>query len=518
MESSQAQQTTTTSDLEVAKKFHETIGRFHAYLRHRKRFPHAGQWKIIKAFFRDGKKIILVQAGRKFGKTETLLYIAWRFAIENPGAQIYIIAPTKEQGKKIYWSPRRLQYYGPREFLQEGDQGIRESEKTIRFKFCNDEGVPSSITIDGCDNIDALRGINPDLVFYEEVQDHTEEFDSQVMRNNLAAKDAAIVAIGTPPERECFFSDFRNEVITYESEGDPKYGYFEATTHDNPRISRDWLKRTEERLTRKGLRSVYEREILAKYVLGGASAVLPVWHKVKSDIITSHTTLMNMIRPDLKRIDWYTFTDPGQVCFAVLLIGVNRYTSQIYVVDGIYEKDRYKTTVGQIWPRVIELQDAIFPDEEKWQHWYDPAASWFQVDLWDRFHVAAQPCKKQKAKDSKAISRIIDILMAKGQLMISDRLVDSLVWEWDNWVRKENGELPDKDDHCIDLFFYFLRNIHLSVIADVDESQFRDLEDGDEHKKDLVTLKSFLEEKAREQDPFRGLGETIMGEDQITIN
>jgi hypothetical protein len=228
-------------DLSAAIKFHDTIGKFHAYLKQRKRFPHAGQWKIIKAFFRDGRKIIQVQAGRKYGKTQTVLYIAWRFAIENPGAQIYIIAPTKEQGKKIYWTSKRLQFYGCQEFIEEH----RESEKRTVFNLRNEEGVPSSITIDGCDNVDALRGINPDLVFYEEVQDHSEEFDVEVMRPNLAAKDAAIIAIGTPPSRECYYTKLREEIMQYELEGDPHYAYFEAPTSDNPYISKGWLEKQE---------------------------------------------------------------------------------------------------------------------------------------------------------------------------------------------------------------------------------------------------------------------------------
>lgn len=442
--------------------YKETVGALHEHLKLKNRFPHPGQIQIIKALFKEKKKTLMIQCGRKFAKTESAIYCAWRFGLENPGSLTYIIAPTRKQGKDIYWIPRRLQGYGPRSLVEEE----RDSELAIVLKVKNSDDLNSKIIIEGSDNIDALRGINPDFVIYEEFRDHSFLFDLEVMRPNMAAKRAPLMAISTPPDKEGHYTDFRNEVLEAIKSEDNSYFYLELPTESNPVIDKSWLEKEKKRLYASGQASTYEREYNAKFIPGGASAVLPMWQSKKSGIIKPKGFIEKLIEKDKKRLNWYSFSDPAQSCFAVLHVAHNPYTSQLFVLDGIYEKDRMKTSAGNIWPRVMEKCSYWYDYDERWEHYYDPAASWFQADVFDRFGVALSSVKKLGAKQESQVSLIKDIICSPNTLFINEE-IKALIWEWDNWCYKDGGELPDKDDHMIDLMFYILKVTGFSVNFEV---------------------------------------------------
>ena len=155
--------------------------------------PHTGQIQVGKALFTDNCKQIFVQCGRKWGKTDLIEYILWRWAQLNPGSSCYYISPFFKQSKEIIWANQRIQNFGPREWLNPGDKGINNSE--LRLKFRNG----SFIKLDGADNFDAHRGTEPHILVYEEFKDHNPKFH-EAMDPNLAPHDAPLVVIGTPPE------------------------------------------------------------------------------------------------------------------------------------------------------------------------------------------------------------------------------------------------------------------------------------------------------------------------------
>lgn len=498
----QTLQNLSDQEIQAAIRHSETIGKFHDYLKSNNRFPHSGQLKVIRAFFRDKKRMVFAMCGRKWGKSECILYIAWRYAIENPGANVYIIAPTKKHGKDLYWVNKRLQSYGCKEFISEE----RDSEISLVFNIKNQNDIPSRIFVEGSENYNSLRGINPDLVIYDEGRDHQAEFDIEVMRPNLAAKNASLVVISTPPDSECHYIEMMKEWLLAVENKDPSYFFISAPSSDNPIIDKIWLEKEKARLYSTGQGAVYEREYNAKYVPGGASAVLPMWQGYKDKIIKPKKYIENLIQKDKKRMDWFTISDPAQSCFAVLLLGHNRYTSQLFVVDSIYEKDRLKTSASKIFPRVMEKALSWYPNEDKWEHWYDPAAAWYQVEVYDKFGIGLSSVKKRglkkdpKALDSK-ISLIKDIITRPNTLFICEE-VSSLPWEWDNWVYKPNGELPDKNDHQIDNFFYALEVTKFSVQLEVDPEFSVEAEEKEAKKGFSKSIESVIRDIQVQEDPF----------------
>jgi hypothetical protein len=491
----------------------DRIRRFHNYLKTKKRFPHSGQWKPLRALFRDKKEIVQLQCGRKFAKTESAIYAAWRYAIENPGSLIYIIAPTRRQAKDIYWISKRLQTYSDPSLIVD----IRENELRLVIDSYNSDNIASSIILDGCDNVNALRGINPDLVVYEEFRDHSKEFDVEVMTPNRAAKSSQLFVISTPPDNECYYTEFTEEVSRVAREPDSPYFFMEAPTSDNPFISREWLKKTEEKLTRAGQRAVWEREFLGRYIQGGATAVLPLWHKNKSKIIKPYSFLKEYCKIDYKKFNWYTFSDPGQTTFAVLLLGHNRYTGQLLFIDEVYETDREKTSAGQIWKRVQQLRknwnERIFLED--WYNYYDPAASWFQVDIYDRFQESLIPAKKRGAKNqrdlSSPISRVKDFFAQRDTVWISENC-KGFIKELDRWSYNKDGTLPDKNDHCIDLLLYVFNNLQISTGLEVDITMEDKLERGESIR--VSNIRDLVREAGLQKDPFMFLGDSLFLEDK----
>lgn len=447
------------------------IADLHMYMKAHNRWMHPGQWKVARALFsdKDKKQVVQVQCGRKFGKSFLAIYCAIRYGLENPGSIIYLIANTRKQGVGIYWTSQRLQRFAPKSLVHD----IRETDYRLILESANDEGIHSQIIVEGCDNEQSLRGLNPDFVVYEEFRDHGEVFDTEVMRPNLAAKSASLLVISTPPDNECYYTKFTKEVRQKAEDPNSKYFYYEAPTSDNPHISKEWLESEKARLIASGQEAVWLREFEGKYIQGGATAVMPIWHKKKKGILKPYAFLKEYVKKDYKKIDWYTFSDPAQSTFAVLLLGHHRTTGQLIIFDEIYERDREQTSGARIWARVIQKRKDFIEavDIEDWKNFYDPAASWFQVDVWDRYQEALIPAKKMKAKNerdlSSPISRLKDFFAQKDAVWIGSNCV-GLIHELDVWSYTKEGKLPDVNDHCIDLLLYIFNNIHISVTPEID--------------------------------------------------
>ena len=75
--------------------------------------PHDEQIIVGKQLFNHGKRKLFIQCGRKWGKTELIMYILYRWAICNPGSSCYYMSPLVTQSKEIIWANNRLQNFLP---------------------------------------------------------------------------------------------------------------------------------------------------------------------------------------------------------------------------------------------------------------------------------------------------------------------------------------------------------------------------------------------------------------------
>jgi hypothetical protein len=408
--------------------YHEVVKAFEHWK------PHAGQIKVGRALFHNDIRNIFVQCGRKWGKTEIGMYILWRWAMMNPGLGCYYVAPELKQGKRIVWEDPRMESFGPRSWIQE----VNQSE--TRIQLING----SFLKLEGSENFEAHRGTRPGIVIYEEYKDHDPRFRN-VMRPNLSVYRAPEVFLGTPPDRDCEYT----EVAKEHQEGDRAF-FHQAPTWENPLIDRDWLRQEKTRLYLRGEGDVWEREYAAKFVKGGATKIFPMFDE---SFVVPHEQLMKMVEGRRRKLEFISFADPaGATCFAILLAALDPYTKDWYIIDEIYETRQAEMSVRKIGPVYFQKREEAHARD--WRQGYDEAATWFYNEMMAEYEEAFEPSHKHLNDKTDGLSLIKDIMNAR-KLYVSDRC-KMFYWELDNYYKDKNGNIPKKNDHIIDIFRYML--------------------------------------------------------------
>ena len=241
--------------------------------------PHQSQHLVLKALFHHHCKTIFVQCGRKWGKTEVIIYCLWRWALLNPGQSCYYICPTLKQAREIVWKSRdrrgrlRIQEFGNQEFIQSIDQS------EMRITFTNG----SFIKVDGSDNFDAWAGISPNMLVLDEFRSFRPEFFT-VMNPNRATFDAPMIIIGTPPEQIWIDKDTPHQYveIAHECRMDMfetgRSFHIKRPSWDNPDpLIHSFLGPEKKRLMRRGKASEWWREYGAELVAGGEHRIFPTF-------------------------------------------------------------------------------------------------------------------------------------------------------------------------------------------------------------------------------------------------
>lgn len=237
--------------------------------------PHPSQQLVLESIFVNDCKLVFVQCGRKWGKTEVIVYSLWRWALLNPGQSCYYICPEFKQAKEIIWKSRdrkgrlRIQEFGPNDFIE----SIDNTELRINFK------NGSFIKVDGSDNFDAWAGISPHFVVLDEFRSFKPQFYG-VMNPNRATFNAPQIIIGTPPPQIWIDKDTPHQYVEVAQEA--KLDMLETglsfhikrPSWDNPDpLIHTFLRSEKKRLFRLGKQAEWWREYGAELVSGGEAKV-----------------------------------------------------------------------------------------------------------------------------------------------------------------------------------------------------------------------------------------------------
>jgi hypothetical protein len=402
----------------------------------------------------------MVRCGRKWGKTELSIYILYRWALTTPNGQFYYVAPFYNQASEIIWKPNRLQNFLGAKRNHYIDS-IHETDKRIIFK------NGSFIKLVGSDNYESGRGFNPDGAVYDEFKDHDYRFH-QGFSDNLLAKKAPLVIVGTPPETFDHFFVRTEEDFKL----DPRGAYFKRPTHSNPYIDKEELELEKTSAIAKGEWSKYMREIEAEIVPGGANAIFPMLeiprYDEKGDFIgesrhvKNHSRLVDEVTSTWRDWQYYVAYDPGSAtCFAAIFAAVNRYTKKVIILDEIYEKRKMEMSTRKIYPRAMDKMDNLIP-RASWSEHYDYAATWFQNEVMSEYKKAIMPCTKDINKKEEKLSSIKDFLL-EDLFIMSDRC-KGLISEMSTYATDENGKIPKINDHAIDAVRYMFNAAYLSTV------------------------------------------------------
>jgi hypothetical protein len=406
----------------------------------------------------EGKvSTLFVQCGRKWGKTDFAVYLLWRHALLNPGSTCYYITPELSHGREIIWHNSRLTQFarerdevgrivpGGKEPLKKYIKHISNVDSRITFK------NGSTIKIVGSENWAAANGLTPDFVVYDEFKVFHNQFHNEMNPNRIVRK-APLVIIGTPPKsgdrNADQYMEFADECI----ERDDCY-HITASSYDNPFTPKEEVDREIEKLRKRGEEDVVQREYYGKIVVGGKNAIFPMF---SDENVFSHSELMQEIKYDIRKLDWFCVCDPGSTtCFAVLIGCINPYTKQMYLLDEIYATKQEETTIRRIFPRIEAKMNEFYPGssiDDDWLKVYDEAAAWFASEVLNQYGIYFMPTEKHLNKKDHGLSLIKDQLI-HNLVKISDRC-KNLSWEMKRYSKNDKGDIPKKDDHLIDCYRY----------------------------------------------------------------
>lgn len=213
----------------------------------------------------------VVAAGRRFGKSYlaaiTLLLnglkdrqvglsgIEYDLSLK----EVYYVAPTFEQGKKILWPI--LKHLGK-------DIITSTHENTATLTLLNGR----RISIKGSDRPDTLRGVGLSYVVLDEYAFMKEEVWDAILQPALSDVEGDAMFIGTPEGKNHFYSLF----VRAQNEGLPIWEAFSFKTVDNPTIAKTEIESASARMSSQLFRQEYE----ASFAEGAGSVFKADWWKV----------------------------------------------------------------------------------------------------------------------------------------------------------------------------------------------------------------------------------------------
>ena len=412
---------------------------------------HSSQIDDLKPLYNSSIRNIFLACGRKYGKTELAGYVLWKQALENPNSECFYITPEAVGGRKIVWEGGRLQKFLGKDSMKY-IASIRNQDMTIKFK------NGSYIQVVGSDNYMIANGLTPSIAVYDEFKGFNYRWHQEFAPNRVV-RNAPFVFIGTKPRAGNKNIDQYNEILEYAKTSDNWY-VAERTTFDNPINSLPHIQSAIEeeiaQLRARGEEDVVQLEYYSKVVPGGKRAIFPMLTKERH--IRPHKEILEEIKKDIKKLDWYCIADPGSTtCFATLFCAIHPYTRKLYIMDELYETNQEGTSTRKMYPQMDSKMMEFYPNSDVNDDWYkahDEAAAWFSTEVMDQYGVYFMPTQKHMNKKEHGLSLIKDILL-HDLVSISDRCAE-LFKEMELYAKDDKGKIPKKNDHLIDCFRYLL--------------------------------------------------------------
>lgn len=210
---------------------------------------HAAQAQILnsKARFK------VVAAGRRFGKSWLAAYMLLLEGLKDEHVglsgqeydlslkEIYYVAPTFEQGKKIMW--HMIKELG-REIIAD------THENTATCTLINGR----RISIKGADRPDSLRGVGLSFVVLDEYAFMKEEVWEKILRPTLGDVEGGALFIGTPEGENHFFKLYVESM----QKGMPVWETWQFKSVDNPYLAREEIEHARNELSSQIFAQEYE--------------------------------------------------------------------------------------------------------------------------------------------------------------------------------------------------------------------------------------------------------------------
>lgn len=377
--------------------------------------------------FDDLNRYIVVNCGRRAGKTFLVATKLSEFTMSTPKVTVWYIAPTYRQAKQIMW--QMLREVMPEHAIAKKN----ETDLTLTLK------NGSVIMLKGADNPDSLRGVRIDFCVFDECafMDKWEDV-WQVIRPTLVDSKAAVWFISTPNG----FNHFKDLAETTE----PNWSYHHYTSYDNPFLDKDELDSAKASMDEDS----FEQEFMGEF------------RKMSGLIYKNFNRDTHMVEvpSNLSSYSHYRSLDFGFGHKAALgYFAVAPDQSAIYMYDGLYRNQLDTEQLGEN----VKLKDS---GKHIVNAWADSAQPQIIEDLILK-GVVFNAVEKGPGSVVKGIANVAELLKirkdtGKPTLMFANHLT----WVADEfeqyrWVQNKNEmsavkEMPLKrDDDAMDMIRYF---------------------------------------------------------------
>lgn len=180
--------------------------------------------------FKDQARFKIVVAGRRWGKSLLARKILFIEALKASTADVYYIAPTFEQGKRIMWA------------LMKEDGRFGRSDPLIDWAHEN-TGVCRLINgrhihICGSDRPDTIRGVAMQYAVLDEYASMKPLVWEEIVRPALMDVQGGALFIGTPAGKNHFFDLYEK------NQNDPEWSTWQFKSKDNPFLKAEELDKT----------------------------------------------------------------------------------------------------------------------------------------------------------------------------------------------------------------------------------------------------------------------------------
>ena len=382
-----------------------------------------------------------------------MLYCLVRWALTHPGAQVYWFAPKAKQAREIVWASNRLQTFVKKKYVKK----ILNTE--MRVTYFND----SFIKLDGSDEYEQYRGIEPDAAGYDELKDFDHRFDTG-FRPNLGPKKAPLIVAGTPPRNNLTPGEIKFHALAEEARRRSDGFYKECASWE--RKDPDWLRELESIKVQFEARAAagdldamneWRVEYGGEYVQGGPGTIFPMFQKGVHTL--PRFQIFDSLRQRMHDCEFYCIADPGnRECFCVVFYIHDVKNGVMYAVDEIYETDQSENSIAQIYPRIQEKIGAIYPYENGWNYIYDEAALWFKVNMLANYEDPGwrgtrKQLYRERAQEAKPYLGVMKDAFIRYKFIIADECENGIK-EIRGYAKDENGNIPKKNDHWIDTARY----------------------------------------------------------------
>lgn len=206
--------------------------------------PHAGQ----RAIMTHDARFRIVACGRRWGKSEMCAHLALERALEEPGSEIWWVAPTYDDANDYGFDKMRP--------LLSPDVVAGEPKRTKPRAIDLVNG--STVSFRSAEREDSLRGGGVDFLVIDESGAVPERGWTEELRPTLSDTLGDMVAIGTPKGRNWFYRWYQRG----QSADHDDVASWQAPTYQNPHVPDSEIDAAKGDMPER----VFRQEYLAEFV------------------------------------------------------------------------------------------------------------------------------------------------------------------------------------------------------------------------------------------------------------